>query len=114
MTADKKDEEYLNRIRHIINVAHSIHWFAHNTKAQISRWADTLYINNVQYLYEFRHNAVTDKTWVMKKYDIMTMDDKAIKRCLNSMRIATYQLSAEQGTTRLKTAIDLYNGDLKW
>lgn len=110
----KSEKEYIERIRHIIDVGNSIHWFCHNSKTQVERWAYTLVENDVKYLYEFRHNADTGKTWVLKKYDIMTMDDKAIKRCLNSMKIATYRLPSDKATTMLKTAIDLFNGDFKW
>ena len=110
----KPEQEYIERIRHIVDVTNSIHWFCHSSKTQVYRWVSTLVENDVKYLYEFRHNADTGKTWVLKKYDIMTMDDKAIKRCLNSMKIATYRLPAAQGNTCLKTAIDLFNGDFKW
>lgn len=68
----------------------------------------------IEYAYEYRTNIQTNQTWVFRKYKVSEMTDLEIKRCLNSMKIATERMPKDKAITKLKTVIDLYEGKFKW
>lgn len=95
-----------------IRVAYEIHWFSRMSKEQVKNWA--MSIKGIEYTYEYRTNILTAQTWVFRKYKISEMTDLEIKRCLNSIKIATERMPKDKAITKLKTVIDLYEGKFKW
>lgn len=96
----------------IVRVAYEIHWLAHMTKDQIKNWAMSM--EGIEYAYEYRTNIQTNQTKVFRKYKVSDMTDLEIKRCLNSLKIATEKMPRNKAITKLKTVIDLYEGNFKW
>jgi hypothetical protein len=82
------------------------------SKEQVKNWA--MSIEGIEYTYEYRTNILTAQTWVFRKYKISEMTDLEIKRCLNSIKIATERMPKDKAITKLKTVIDLYEGKFKW
>ena len=96
----------------IVRVAHEIHWFNHRTNEQVKNW--TMAIEGIEYVYEYRTNILTNQTWVFRKYKVSEITDLEIKRCLNSIKIATESMPKDKAITKLKTVVDLYEGKFKW
>ena len=95
-----------------VRVAHEIHWLNRMTNEQVKNWA--MAIEGIEYTYEYRTNILTNQTWVFRKYKVSEMTDLEIKRCLNSIKIATERMPKDKAITKLKTVIDLYEGKFKW
>lgn len=95
-----------------VRVAYEIHWFSRMSKEQVKNWA--MAIEGIEYTYEYRTNILTNQTWVFRKYKVSEMTDLEIKRCLNSIKIATEKMPRDKAITKLKTVIDLYEGKFKW
>ena len=96
----------------IVRVAYEIHWLAHMSKDQIKNWAMSM--EGIEYAYEYRTNIQTNQTKVFRKYKVSDMTDLEIKRCLNSLKIATEKMPRNKAITKIKTVIDLYEGKFKW
>lgn len=95
-----------------VRVAYEIHWLSRMTREQVKNWA--MAIEGIEYTYEYRTNILTNQTWVFRKYKVSEMTDLEIKRCLNSIKIATERMPKDKAITKLKTVIDLYEGKFKW